>query len=138
MRTALGGLALAVAVALGGCGGPISDDELERGVEALGSLAAEGQLVARGVVQDRTKVTFVRVELRALSDDAQHEAEKLSDAEARAGNAAVKAQAVQLAQDIDSALGDLRVAPTDRHVAADVGKRLSSLTDQADRLAERL
>jgi hypothetical protein len=138
MRTAAVGLGLAVAVACGGCGGPIKDDELERGIETLGSLAAEGQLVARGVVEDRTKVTFVRVELRDLADDAEHEAEKLTDAEAQPGNAAIKADAVKLAQDIDSALGDLQVAPSDRHVAADVGKQLAAMTDRADKLTERL
>src|SRR3954453_14769481 len=98
-------------LAISGCGGPITDDELQRGIETLGATAAEGRLVALDVVEDRTKVTFLRVEARALGDDAEHEAEKLGDAQAESGNAAVKADAVKLAQEIDSALGDLQVSP---------------------------
>src|SRR6476659_2709452 len=85
-REGLGVAALAAVVmaasAVAGCGGPIENDELERGVLTLGSTAAEGRLVALDVVEDRTKVTFVRVHSAALADDAEHEAEKLQDAQA--------------------------------------------------------
>lgn len=131
--------ALAVlAIALAGCGGPMTDDELERGVGTLGSLASEGELVARGVQNDRTKTTFVRVQLRDLSDDAEHEAEKLSDSEDATGNADVKAQAIQLASDISSALGELQVDPRNPALARDVGDRLTKLAGEADALAEKL
>jgi hypothetical protein len=136
-RLAISLLALAVAVAAG-CGGPITDDELQRGIETLGATAAEGGLVARDAAADRTKVTFVRVAARDLGEDAQHEAEKLADAQAQAGNARVKADAVRLAQDIDSALGDLQVFPTDRRTALSVQRRLDDLTRAADRLTGRL
>src|SRR4051812_1306016 len=124
MKAARSALACLVVMVIAGCGGPITDDELERGVKALGAAAAEGRLVALDVVEDRTKVTFTRVEARDLADDAEHEAEKLNDAEAQTGNAKVKAKAVKLAQDIDAALGDLQVAPADRRVARDVEQRL--------------
>jgi predicted phage gp36 major capsid-like protein len=127
-----------VAVLLAGCGGPIADDELERGIKTLGSTAAEGSLVARGVQNDRTKTTFVRVELRDLSEDAEHEAEKLSDAEGRASNEAIKAQAVELASKIDSTLGELQVDPRNRALAKDVGDRLDHLASEADQLAGKL
>src|SRR3954451_19425040 len=123
---------------ISGCGGPITDDELERGIKTLGATAAEGRLVALDVVEDRTKTTFVRVEMRDLGDDAEHEAEKLHDAEAQAGNARVKAKAVKLAQDIDSALGDLQVAADDPKVARDVEQRLDRLSKQADALTGEL
>ena len=129
---------MAAVVLLAGCGGPIEDDELERGVQTLESTAAEGRLVALDVVEDRTKVTFTRVHARNLGEDAAHEAEKLSDAEARPGNAQAKAEAVRLAQDIDSALGDLQVSPSDRSVARDVEQRLDRLSQRAARLSERL
>jgi hypothetical protein len=128
---------LAVAV-LAGCGGPITDDELERGVQTLGATAAEGRLVALDVVEDRTKVTFTRVHARDLAEDAAHEAEKLNDAQAKPGNADAKAEAVKLAQDIDSALGDLQVSPSDRSVARDVEQRLDRLSTRAERLSGRL
>lgn len=131
------GLLLA-AVALGACGGPIQHDELERGVATLGATAAEGRLVALDVVEDRTKTTFVRVHSAALADDAQHEAEKLSDAQAPPDLVNAKAEAVRIAQGIDSALGDLQVAPADRRVARRVEQRLDALSRQAERLTERL
>jgi hypothetical protein len=133
------GLLLAMAVLVfGGCGGPIEHDELERGVATLGATAAEGRLVALDVVEDRTKTTFVRVHSAALADDAQHEAEKLSDAQAPPDLVDAKAEAVRIAQGIDSALGDLQVAPSDRRVARQVEQRLDALSRQAERLAERL
>ncbi len=136
LATAL--LLATASVVFGGCGGPIQHDELERGVATLGATAAEGRLVALDVVEDRTKTTFVRVHSAALADDAQHEAEKLSDAEAPPDLVSAKAEAVRLAQAIDSALGDLRVAPSDRRVARQVERRLDALSRQAERLTERL
>ena len=131
--------AVIAAIALfAGCGGPITNDELERGVQTLGATAAEGRIVALDAVEDRTKVTFTRVQARSLAEDAEHEAEKLNDAQAKPGNAQVKQDAVQLAQDIDSALGDLQVSPADRSVARDVEQRLDALSKRADRLTERL
>jgi uncharacterized protein YciI len=138
MRGWCRGLLALVLVCGAGCGGPIEDDELQRGIETLGSLAAEGKLVTDGVAADRTKTTFVRVELRSLSDDAVHEAEKLADAEAQPENAEVRTRAVKLAQDIDAALGELQVRPTDRALARDVGDRLANLSDEAERLTEQL
>jgi hypothetical protein len=127
-----------VALVAGGCGGAIENDELQRGVQTLGATAAEGRLVALDAVEDRTKVTFVRVELRDLGDDAEHEAEKLNDAQAKPANARVKAQAVTLAKDISSALGDLQVSPADRLVARRTQLRLDALSKQADRLTGQL
>jgi hypothetical protein len=135
---ATGLLLVAAAVMLGGCGGPIQHDELERGVATLAATAAEGRLVALDVVEDRTKTTFVRVHSAALADDAQHEAEKLSDAQAPPDLVDAKAAAVRIAQAIDHALGDLRVAPSDRRVARRVEQRLDALSRQAERLTERL
>lgn len=127
-----------IATAVVGCGGPIEHDELERGVSTLGAAAAEGRLVALDVVEDRTKTTFVRVHSAALADQAQHEAEKLNDAEATGELRARKAEALKLAQDIDAALSDLRVAPSDRRAARDVERRLDALSQRAERLTEEL
>jgi hypothetical protein len=124
--------------ALAGCGSPIADDELQRAIQTLGATASEGRLVALDAAEDRTKVTFERVELRDLGDDAQHEAEKLNDAQPQPANAAVKARAVKLAEDVASALGDLQVAPADRRIARRVQLRLDALSQQADALASKL
>lgn len=46
-------------IALSGCG-DLSRDELNRGVESLSALAAQGQLIANGVARDATKSTYTR------------------------------------------------------------------------------
>jgi ubiquinone biosynthesis protein UbiJ len=125
-------------LSLGACGGPIQSDELGRGIESLKATAQEGRLLAQEVARDHTKSTFVRVHSRALADSADHEAEKLHDAEARGTIASVKAGAVRLAQDVSSALGDLQVAPGDEAVGAQVAGQLRSLAADADRLGSRL
>jgi hypothetical protein len=132
------GILAGLVVLVAGCGGPIQDDELGRGIQTLGSLAAEGGLVARGVEGDRTKTTFVRVELRDLADDAEHEAEKLSDAQAGPANAAVKAKAVALASSIGDALGQLQVDPADRGLAREIARRLDRLAQDAGALGKQL
>ena len=132
-------LILSVAlVALNGCGGPITDEELDRGIQTLAAAASEGRLVALDVAANRTKTTFVRVEMRDLGGDAEHEAEKLNDAQAQPGNTQIKAHAVKLAQDISSAMGDLQVSPSDRRLARQIALRLDALSKQADSLSARL
>jgi hypothetical protein len=46
--------------AVSGCG-DLSRDELNRGVESIAAIAAQGQLVANGVARDATKSTYARV-----------------------------------------------------------------------------
>jgi hypothetical protein len=121
-----------------GCGGPITNDELQRGIQTLAATASEGRLVALDAAEDRSKVTFERVALRDLGEDAEHEAEKLNDAQAKPENRAVKTRAIKLAQDISSALGDLQVAPADRRIARHVQLHLDALSKQADALMRRL
>jgi hypothetical protein len=129
---------LAVATTMSACGGSLRADELRRGVESVGSLAAEGALLADGVARDRTRTTFTRVQARTVGEDATHEAEKLSDATTGATLSADKAAAVKLAQDTADALGDLQVAPDDAAAAQGTRTTLRRLSDRASRLARRL
>jgi hypothetical protein len=132
-------VAVAAAVCLSGCGGPITPDELARSIETLESTAAEGSLLAGDVADDRTKATFVRVHSRDLSDVAVHEAEKLSDADADdAGVAAAKTDAVDLADRIGTALGQLQVAPGDEAGGRTAAEALDRLSKEAGELADRL
>jgi hypothetical protein len=126
------------ALVAAGCGGPIKRDELERGVETLKATAAEGRLLGRDVARDRSKKTFVRVQARVLSEQADHEAEKLADAEAVGDIASVKSRATRLAQEISSALGELRVHPGDRATGAQVAEQLAKLAGDAQTLQEQL
>jgi hypothetical protein len=128
----------AAALAGAGCGGPIKRDELERGVDTLGATAAEGRLLGRDVARDRSKNTFVRVQAQVLSEQVDHEAEKLADAQAVGDIASVKSRAVELAQDISEALGDLRVRPGDRATGAQVAERLAKLAGDSKTLEEEL
>ena len=71
-------------------------------------------MLAGDVADDRTKATFVRVHARDLGDVVDHEAEKLNDADANRANVAVaKTKAIDLADKIDTALGQIQVAPDD-------------------------
>jgi hypothetical protein len=130
--------AAAVAVALGGCGGPIQSDGLGRSVDTLTSSAGEGELIARGAAEDRTKSTFVRARAREIGEVVDHEAEKLSDAEAPAELAREKAAAIALAERIASPLQQLQISPQDELAAARAQRQLSRLADQAERLAGSL
>ena len=129
---------LALALPASGCGGDIRADELSRSIDTLISSAAEGSLLAKGVAEDRTKTTFTRVRATELSEDVDHEAEKLNDATADPDLADEKRAAVALAGQISSALGDLQVAPTDEATAIGVEHSLSKLKSRAESLSESL
>jgi hypothetical protein len=126
-----------VGLVAAGCG-PIKRDELQRGVETLGSTAEEGRLLGRDVARDRSKNTFVRVQARTLADTADHEAEKLADADATGRVVSIKAASVRLAQDISAALRDLQVFPGNRATGANVAGRLTKLASDARTLEEEL
>ena len=128
-----------LAVVLAGCGGPITHDELARSIETLESTAAEGALLANDVARDRTKATFARVHARDLGDVVQHEAEKLNDAEAdQADVAKAKTDAVDLADRIGSALGQIQTAPDSEQDGRTASDALTRLSDDAKQLADGL
>ena len=132
--------AIGACLAVAGCSSTstLRADELQRGVQTIGSDAAEGRLVALGVAEERTKTTFTRVQAGDLAEDATHEAEKLHDAHAIGDVADIRSQAVTLAQDVASALGDLQVAPDDPDAARRTARRLDALSSRASRLAGEL
>jgi hypothetical protein len=128
--------AVCAAISASGCGGPMTPGELSRSIQTLESTAAEGAFLADDVADDRTKATFARVHARDLSAVVDHEAEKLSDASAnRPDVAAAKTKAVDLADKIGTALGQIQVAPGDESGAARAGHQLSTLSKQAGKLA---
>ena len=125
--------------ALAGCGGPITPGELSRSIQNLESSAAEGALLADDVARDRTKATFVRVHARDLGDVVVHEAEKLNDAQAdRANVAATKTRAINLADRIDTALGQIQVAPGSKSAGRKSAAALTRLSEDAKKLADGL
>ena len=113
--------------------------ELSRSIQTLESTAAEGSMLAGDVADDRTKATFARAHARDLGDVVVHEAEKLNDAEAdRADVAAAKTKAIDLADRIDTQLGQIQVAPDDQPGARKAATELDSLSKQAGDLAGSL
>jgi hypothetical protein len=136
-RATLTGL-LAAALCVVGCGGPMEPQELARSIQTLQSSAADGALLANGVARDRTKSTFVRVHARELGEIVNHEAEKLSDADANGDVAVRKSQAVDLAGKISQTLGTLQVSPGDEGGARSAERQLRGQARRASRLADSL
>jgi hypothetical protein len=139
MRRRLVAAFLVLGAATSGCGGPMTPGELSRSIQTLESTAAEGAMLAGDVADDRTKATFARVHARDMSDVVVHEAEKLNDADAdQADVAAAKTKAIDLADRIDTALGQIQVAPDDEPGARKAATELDDLSKQAGDLASGL
>jgi outer membrane murein-binding lipoprotein Lpp len=137
-RIGAGFVVILAAFALAGCGGPMRPEELSASIDTLSSSAAEGELLAGDVAEDRTKATFARAHARELGDVVNHEAEKLADATPRPGIADEKSQAVDLADEISQALGQIQVRPSDERTGRESQRQLSQLADRATRLADSL
>jgi hypothetical protein len=129
--------AVALLLLAGGCG-DLSRDELNRGVESLSALSAQGQLVANGVARDATKSTYARVMAKTLGGEAEHEAEKLADAEPEAAVASERHAAVQIAGELAGLFSELQTFPGDEHHGALVERHLEEVEEQADAVVARL
>ena len=128
----------ALALVSSGCG-DLSNDELNRGVESLGALAAQGQLVANGVARDATKSTYARVMAKTLGEEAEHEAEKLADATIEEPETADQRHAaVAVAGEISGLLGELQTFPGDEHHGELVEKHLEEAQEKADAIVAQL
>jgi hypothetical protein len=133
---------LAVALALlllgtSGCG-DLSRAELNRGVESLSALAAQGQLIANGVARDATKSTYARVMAKTLGGQAEHEAEKLADAEPSPEVGRQRDAAVQVALEIADLYEQIAVFPGDERHGEAVEAHMKQAQDDADAIVEEL
>jgi hypothetical protein len=129
--------AIAALLLLSGCG-DLSRQELNRGVESLGGLAAQGGLIANGVARDATKSTYTRVMSKALGGEAEHEAEKLADAEPDAEVKAERDDAVALAERIATFYLKLQTYPGEEAVGARIQGRMREAKEEADAIDKRL
>jgi hypothetical protein len=120
-----------------GCG-DLSRDELNRGVESLSALAAQGELIANGIARDATRSTYTRVMSKTLGGEAEHEAEKLADAEPSAEVKEERNAAVQIAGELADLFSELQTFPGDEHHGALVEKHMAEVKEQADAVVERL
>ncbi len=130
-------VAAALAVSTAGCG-DLSRAELSRGVGSLGALAAQGQLIADGVARDATKSTYARVMSKTLGGEAEHEAEKLADAEPAPGLRRERDAAVEIAGEISQLYSELQTYPSDERHGALVQRHMREAKEEADALTERL
>jgi hypothetical protein len=137
-RIGTGFVVILAALAPAGCGGPMQPEELSSSIDTLSSSAAEGELLAGDVAEDRTKATFARVHARDLSNVVDHEAEKLADATPQPRIAAEKSQAVDLADEISQALGQIQIRPSDERTGREAQRQLSRLAERATRLSDSL
>jgi hypothetical protein len=124
-------------IALSGCG-DLSSQELDRGVESLSALAAQGGLLANGVARDATKSTYTRVMAKTLGGEAEHEAEKLADAEPDPEVKAERDDAVTLAGEIADLYSQLQTFPGEEAVGARVQKRMRDAKEEADAITKRI
>jgi hypothetical protein len=124
-------------ILLAGCG-DLSRDELNRGVESLSALAAQGGLIANGVARDATKSTYTRVMARTLGGEAEHEAEKLADAEPSLEVRRERNAAVRIAAELAGLFSELQTFPGDEHHGALVEKHMAEVKEEADSVVERL
>lgn len=124
-------------IAFSGCG-DLSRDELNRGVESLSALAGQGELIANGVARDATKSTYARVMAKTLGGEAEHETEKLADAESSPEVRKERNAAVQVAGELADLFSELETFPGDERHGALVEKHMAEVKEQADAIVGRL
>jgi hypothetical protein len=129
--------ALALAVSLAACE-PLGPDELRREVQTIESLAAEGSVLGDQIAAQRSKRTFARVHARELGDNADHSAERLTDAHPQDDLIAKTNRAITLAEKVSDEVGGLEIAPDDAQGAQAAAARLRALAAKAAGLAESL
>jgi len=125
------------ALATAGCG-DLSRGELTRGVESLSALAAQGGLIANSVARDATKSTYTRVMAKTLGGEAEHEAEKLADAEPSPEVRRERDAAVRIAGEIAQLYSELQTFPGDERHGAIVQLHMREAGEAADTVVERL
>jgi hypothetical protein len=136
-RFAIATVAVVASLALGGCG-DLSRDELNRGVESLSAIAAQGELLANGVARDATKSTYTRVMAKTLGGEAEHEAEKLADAEPSPEVSRERNSGVRIATELADLFSELQTFPDDERHGALVQHHMAEVKAEADAVVERL
>jgi hypothetical protein len=129
----LAACAVALATLLSGCG-PLEPQELKDSVQIIHSIAAEGSLLADDVAHGRTTTNFARAYAGQLSSEAQHQAEKLTDATPVRDIKGEVKKAISIASHESSALDDLRTSPRDREQARESRSQLQDAAKDSDKL----
>jgi hypothetical protein len=130
-------VAAALALPLAGCGNETNHD-VRASIEQISSIASEGSLMADDLARGRTKTTYVRVHGEELSSQAEHEAEKLSDAPVDPALHDRIDKAIGLSSEIGGAIDEMRVSPQDRQAAQQAQQDLRKWADEARKIADSI
>ena len=135
MRRALA--ACLAAAALAGCnGGTVDKHALKRDAEKVGSLATEGDLLAKDMSKGASTKNFARVHAEELSRSASNFADALATRPISPGIAAKVHKLARLAAKVSAQLEQLHLHPTNRAVARVMRQPLSEDADAADQLSK--
>jgi hypothetical protein len=131
-------LALCLSVAaLAGCnGGTVDKHALKRDAEKVGSLATEGELLAKDMSKGASTKNFARVHAGELSRAASDLSSSLASRPIASGIESDVHKLSKLAGKVSAELNQLHLHPTDRAVAKSVEEPLSHDADAADRLSK--
>jgi hypothetical protein len=122
---------------LAGCE-PLSSNELGHEASVIHSTAAEGALLADGVVQSDTLSSYVRAHATELAGAADTSARKLHDGTVPPDLRQATEHAIGIATRTSSALGDLELSPNNPQLAAKLESKLKRLAAEATRLESSL
>jgi hypothetical protein len=126
---------LTVAVVVASCrGGAMTEYRLSKDTESLASLAAEGSLLADGVVRERTTSAFVLTHAQDLASDSEKLASVVESTDPEAGLEGKTRRLALLARRAAVQLRTLADHPSDAAVAADVRAALQDVADGAEKL----
>jgi hypothetical protein len=125
-------------LAASACGGveKLDSKTLTQAIESVGSVAAEGSLLAKSVEQGRTTSVFARVHAGELAAMAEQGRASLASARAP-GLEEEAARALELSRTVAALLARLEDEPASRETAGLVRRQLREAARQAERLQER-
>jgi len=126
-------VALTAALATG-CGNETNHD-VRQSIEQIASISAEAAIMADDLERGRTKTTYFRVHGEELSSQAEHEAEKLSDAPIDPALHDRVEKAIGLSAEISGAIDDMRVSPNDAQQARQAEQDLNKWAEEARKIA---
>lgn len=129
--------ALALLVLAGcGAGGTLSESELTKEIETIGSAAAEGALLAHDAADGRTTHAFTKVHSEFLSEATRKVGAELSEASVSSGLEQRRTRAEELARQTTHELDRLHDDPGDEQIARSAFEGLENAARAAEELAK--
>ena len=125
----------AAAMVCGSCaGGAMTQYRFQRDAASLGSLASEGELLARQAASADAPAPFIAAHASEVGADAGDLASVVASTRPQTGLAGKTRELASLARSVDSLLERLERSPNDGALARDIADRLAAISDRAARL----